>query len=112
LDRLRRQFLASRSVGATDGRLQAQSAKDLSADSRIAPRSHLVWRIEQGAEAISLIGLGKEIRFDPSALEALHSALLHGRAQRVCDLAGALGVEAKLDLAGTLHANGFVVVED
>jgi ribosomal protein L16 Arg81 hydroxylase len=110
LDRLRRQFLASRSTGAEDARLQAQHAKGLCAESRIAPRKHVVWRVEQGPEAISLIGLGKEIRFDPSALEALDSAL-HGRARKVRDLAGALGCEAKLDLANTLVANGFVVVE-
>ena len=110
LDRLRRQFLASRSSGAGEARRQAEHAKALCDESRIEPRSHVVWRIEQAPEAISLIGLGKELRFDPSARDALLSALQCG-ARKVSDLASGLGREAKLDLAGTLLANGFVVVK-
>ena len=108
---LRRRFLASRALRADDAREQVRRMRDLDEGSWIARRDDVVWRIEEMADAIGLIGVGKEIRFHPAAHACLLHALERPRVQ-LRDLPGNLGLDARIDLVRTLALNGFVAVED
>ena len=105
----RRDFLASRRPRADDARRQLQQAGRLGAATWIRGVPDTCYLIELAEDAITLAGLGKEIRFHPAAHDALARAL-DTPGCRICDLPGDIGDEAKIDLAHTLVQHGFVAV--
>jgi hypothetical protein len=109
LDALTREFVASRPARLEDPRRRHHRATTLSLESLIESNPDALYMIEPDHCAVRLTGLGKDIKFDASALDDLVFALETPR-YKISETPGALEPDAKLDLFQTLVLHGFVDV--
>jgi hypothetical protein len=109
LDALTREFVASRPARPEDLRRRHHQATTLSLESLIESNPDALYMIEPDQCAVRLTGLGKDIKFDASALDDLVFALKTPR-YKISETPGALEPDAKLDLFQTLVLYGFVDV--
>ena len=108
LEATRRGFVASRPPPSENLRQRRRQVTSLSLESSVKAQPDVVRLIRTEGNVLRLMGLGKEIAFDPGALETLTFAL-QTPGCKIGDAPGALAPEQKLELFQTLVAHGFVV---
>jgi hypothetical protein len=104
---LTREFVASRPARFESASLRHHQATTLTLESLVESNPDALYMIEPEQFTVRLTGLGKDIKFDASALDDLVFALKTPR-YKISETPGALEPDAKLDLLQTLVLYGFV----